>query len=249
MFHSISNGSGPTCISPEVFTQQMEMIVAHGWSVVPLAALKDWPQSASTLPEKSLVITFDDGFADFRDNAHPVLEKMGFANTMFVPSANDGGTEDWAGITHPGRALMNQADLKSIDQTCTEIAPHSRTHADLTLLDEAARDHEIRGSQVDMEDLLGRKMPHFAAPYGRVNDTVRADIAKHFDLAVGVTHGIADEGSDPIDLPRIEMFYYQDLNRWQDFLTGKGGAFLASRQAIRKVRKIVRSFNRNRAGY
>ncbi len=249
MYHSISNGTGPTCISPEVFAEQMAMIKEHGWTVVPLGALKGWPNCAEALPEKSMVITFDDGFADFIENAHPVLERMGYPNTMFVPSANDGGVEDWAGIALPGRALMNKSDLKTIDGTTTEIAPHSRTHADLTLLNETERDAEIQGSKSDMEALLGRNTPHFAAPYGRVNEAVLEDIRARFDLAVGVTHGIAGANDSPIDLPRIEMFYYQDLNRWRDFLTGKGELFLKSRQAIRKVRKFIRSFSPNKAGY
>lgn len=248
MYHSISNGLGPTCTSPDVFAKQMQMIEDHGWTVMSLDALKAWPDVAD-LPEKTMAITFDDGFADFLTHAHPVLERHGFANTMFVPSSIDGGVENWAGIALPGRALMSKSDLREIDQTQTKIAPHSRTHADLTLLDPDQRTHEIAGSKADMEDLLGREMPHFAAPYGRVNADVLSDIRRHFDLAVGVTHGIADVRHDPVDLPRIEMFYYQDLSRWHDFLTGKGGAFLASRQAIRGVRKFLRSFDKNRAGY
>lgn len=248
MYHSISDGDGPTCTAPDVFERQMQMIDDHGWTVVPLDALNAWPH-ATDLPDKAIAITFDDGFADFRTHAHPVLERHGFANTMFVPSASDGGVENWAGIARPGRALMSKSDLREIDRTHTKIAPHSRTHADLTLLDAAARRDEIRGSKADMEDLLGRGMPHFAAPYGRVNTDILAEIRSHFALAVGVTHGIADARHDPIDLPRIEMFYYQDLGRWRDFLTGKGGAFLASRQAIRHIRKVLRSFNKSKAGY
>lgn len=248
MYHSISNGLGPTCTSPDVFARQMQMIDEHGWTIVSLDALTSWPDIKG-LPDKSMAITFDDGFADFLIHAHPVLERHGFANTMFVPSSNDGGVESWAGIALPGRSLMTKSDLRQLDQTLTKIAPHSRTHADLTLLDADARTDEIAGSKSDMEDLLGREMPHFAAPYGRVNAAVLSEIRHHFKLAVGVTHGVADPRHDPINLPRIEMFYYQDLARWRDFLTGKGGAFLASRQVIRGVRKFFRGFNTSRAGY
>ena len=82
-----------------------------------------------------------------------------------------------------------------------------------------------------------------------MNEAVQRDIRAQFDLAVGVTHGIAKAGDDLIDLPRIEMFYYQDLLRWQAFLEGRGGAYLASRQLIRRIRKLVRGLTPNKAGY
>ena len=249
MFHSISNGDGPTCITPEIFRAQMDMVSEAGWQVVSLDAVLDWHKGGTALPEKAMAITFDDGFADFIENAHPVLEEKGFANTMFVPTRNDGGAEHWIGAASPPRPLMTHSHLREIDQTQTMIAPHSRTHADLTLLSAEERAGEISGAKADFEDLLGRDMPHFAAPYGRVNEAVQRDIRAQFDLAVGVTHGIAKAGDDLIDLPRIEMFYYQDLPRWQAFLEGRGGAYLASRQLIRRIRKFVRGLTPNKAGY
>lgn len=249
MYHSVSDGAGPTCTSPDTFRAQMDLIAETGWQVVALSAVHDWHDGKTDLPAKTLAITFDDGFADFLNNAHPVLEDLGFANTMFVPTSNDGGLENWVGAPQPGRALMTRSDLREIDQTSTRIAPHSQTHADLTLLNKAERVQEIVGSKQDFEALLDRPMPHFAAPYGRVNADVLQDIRAHYDLAVGVTHGIANAQSDLLDLPRIEMFYYQDLSRWQAFLEGRGGGYLSSRQAIRSVRKILRGLNPKRAGY
>lgn len=235
-------------MAPDIFTAQLDLIAEHGWSVVSLADVCRWKSGAVELPEKSLAITFDDGFQDFLKNAHHQLETKQFPNTMFVPTARLGQSENWVGANAPARKIMSWDDVCAIDKTCTEIAPHSRTHADLTALNSPQCNDEIAGSKKDLEDRLGRAVPHFAPPYGKSNSEVRAVIADHFDLSVGVDFGTATARSDVINLPRIEMFYYTDLKRWGDFLAGKGGPYMAARKALRNIRRAIKPDMTSRMG-
>lgn len=240
MFHSISDAGGPTSIAPETFRTMMSKLAESAYQVVSLAEVAAWHRGERDLPEKAMAITFDDGFVDFQEHAHPVLEACGFASTLFVPTRKTGGFEDWYGGHEGQRPLLDWPALQALDRTLVEIAPHGRRHIALSILEGAELADEISGSKADLDAELGKSSPHFAPPYGQVSASALALIEQHYDLSVGVEHGIATRASNLYDLPRIEMFYYQDLRRWQDFLDGRGGFYLALRRALRVVRKILK---------
>lgn len=240
MFHSISDAGGPTSIAPDTFKSMMSSLAASDYEVVSLQDVAAWHRGERDLPAKAMAITFDDGFVDFKDHAFPVLEAFNFPSTLFVPTRKTGGEEDWYGGHAATRALLDWPDLQTLDRSLADIAPHGRNHVDLSRLDEAQLTEEISGSKQDLEAELNKRTSHFAPPYGKVNAAALAQIEAHYDLSVGVEHGIATRSSNIYDLPRLEMFYYQDQKRWQDFLDGKGETYLTLRRALRRLRQWIR---------
>nr|WP_070959180.1 polysaccharide deacetylase family protein [Hyphomonas sp. Mor2] len=240
MFHSISDAGGPTSIAPDTFKSMMTALAESAYDVVSLQDVAAWHRGEQTLPERSMAITFDDGFVDFREHAHPVLEAFKFPSTLFVPTRKTGGHEDWYGGHEATRPLLDWPALRDLEQSLVEIAPHGRHHTALSTLEGPDLSDEIAGSKLDLEAELGKTSSHFAPPYGQVSPSALAQIAEHYDLSVGVEHGIATRKSNIHDLPRIEMFYYQQPSRWQDFLDGKGGPYLALRRGLRAVRNVLK---------
>lgn len=240
MFHSISEAGGPTSIAPATFEAMMTLLAESDYQVVSLNEVTAWHSGKKNLPEKSMAITFDDGFVDFKDHAHPVLERFGFPSTLFVPTRKTGGEEDWYGGHDATRPLLDWPDLQILDKALVDIAPHGRHHVALTSVEEGQQREEIAGSKLDVEAKLNKASTHFAPPYGQVNASALAEIERHYELSVGVEHGVATRDSDIHDLPRLEMFYYQDLKRWKDFLDGKGRTYLAMRRLLRSVRQRIK---------
>ncbi len=240
MFHSISEAGGPTSIAPATFEAMMTLLAESDYQVVSLNEVASWHRGKKNLPEKSMAITFDDGFVDFKDHAHPVLERLGFPSTLFVPTRKTGGEEDWYGGHDATRPLLDWPDLQVLDKALVDIAPHGRHHVALTSIDKNQQREEIAGSKQDLEAQLNKTATHFAPPYGQVNASALAEIECHYELSVGVEHGVATRASYIHDLPRLEMFYYQDLKRWQDFLDGKGATYLAMRRMLRAVRQRIK---------
>ncbi len=238
-YHSISDGSGPTVTTPDVFARQLEEIDNCGWTVISLAKCSEWLRNGAEVKPRSLVITFDDGYQDFADAAFPTLEAHGFPATVFVPTQLPGQAGIWDGATAPVRPLMSWETIKTLTEKGISFAPHSRTHADLTKLSKSRLLEETLGSKEDLREHLGEPAPYFAPPYGRSSAQVRAAIESGYHLSLGVRFGIARRTSPIYDLPRIEMFYYRDLRRWRDFLAGKGRTYMAARGAARATRRLL----------
>lgn len=238
-YHSISNGTGPIVTSPDVFARQMEEIGSSGWTVITLATCAEWLRNGAGVKPRSLVITFDDGYQDFADAAFPVLERHGFPAAVFVPTQLPGRPGAWDGAAASAPPLMSWETIKTLSDKGISFAPHSRTHADLTTLAESRLLDEVLGPKDDLKGHLGESARYFAPPYGRSSRVVRATIERGYDLSLGVRFGLAKRASPMYDLPRIEMFYYRDLRRWRDFLTGNGRAYMAARGAARFVRRLL----------
>ena len=158
MFHSISEAGGPTSIAPTTFEAMMTLLAESDYYVVSLNEVAAWHRGKKNLPEKSMAITFDDGFVDFKDHAHPVLDRFGFPSTLFVPTRKTGGEEDWYGGHDATRPLLDWPDLQILDKALVDIAPHGRHHVALTSVEEGQQREEIAGSKLDVEAKLNKHM-------------------------------------------------------------------------------------------
>ena len=80
MYHSISDAPGPTSISPQIFSAQMDAIADAGVAVISMDDLADRLGRGALAP-RAVAITFDDGFSDFAKVAWPILRVHNFAAT------------------------------------------------------------------------------------------------------------------------------------------------------------------------
>ena len=239
MYHAISGAPGPTSIDPATFRGQMDVLAARGYEPVSLRDLAAWHEGRAELPARAAVITFDDGFADFAEQAAPALLARGWGATVFLPTGRLGGKEDWYGADEPARPLMTWAQVEELAARGIDFGAHSVSHADLTKLGPDELEWQIRQSSKDIESRLGEPPVGFAPPYGYSNRTVRAAIGKWFRVSVGTRLQRVTRECDLLDLPRIEMHYFRDLARWEAYLDGHAEVYFTLRRALRRVRQVV----------
>jgi peptidoglycan/xylan/chitin deacetylase (PgdA/CDA1 family) len=239
MYHSLTEGNSPTRIAPDVFRGQLKVLAECGYHVVPLTDVVHWLQGQGTLPERPVVLTFDDGFEDFATVAYPELAAYRWPATVYLPAGQMGKPADWDG-ERSSRPLMSWATVKELATHGVDFGGHTVRHVDLTLLAPQAARVEIQESRHCIEEQIGRPVTSFAPPYGKSNAALRQEISRHYRAAVGTTLAQTRVGSNLYDLPRIEMWYFRNLERWRRYLLGSARGYFALRQTLRTVRRLVR---------
>jgi peptidoglycan/xylan/chitin deacetylase (PgdA/CDA1 family) len=171
LYHSIApNHPGQTAEQRELdvdtatFRQQMDYLAANHFNVVSLSALVDALQGKGSVPPRSVVITFDDGWLTQYENALPILQRLHFTATFFVITKQVG----------LGPKYMTLEQVQALQRAGMTIASHSRTHCDLTKANTAELRSEIAGSRADLQKMLGINTDLFAYPYGAWNKRVAA---------------------------------------------------------------------------
>ena len=239
MYHSVSDAGGPTSIPAPIFEAQIEALASAGYHVADLTDVKHWQEGKKDLPAKTAIITFDDGFKDFETTAWPTLKKHGFPAIVFLPTDRIGADENWAGANDPARPLMDWDTIRALHQDGASFGSHTLTHAELPAIDAKTLEKELIQSRQRLEEELGAPAPTIAPPYGATSEDVRTAIARHYDLAVGTGFDRATEESDLFDLPRIEMFYFQNISIWRRYLEGKAELYLTLRKVARGARRLL----------
>lgn len=239
MYHSISDAGGPTSIPAPVFKSHMDIIEKAS---IPVITLDDYLAGRAgdvELPPYSIILTFDDGFLDFYEVAAPILLDKGFAAINYLPTGLMGGNENWRGANVPPRPLMNWVQVRELHEKGLQFGSHSVTHPDLDGLKTRQLVEELRQSRIQLEDQLGGEVRHFAPPYGIADYFARTTIEKLYQTSVGTMFERATLESDIIELPRLEMFYYASVSRWQKHVEGKGDTYMWGRRTMRSAREAI----------
>ncbi len=193
-------------VSPERFEQQMDALVESGYRSITVA---DWlayrDGRAAHIPERPVIITFDDGYTCFARNAWPVLRARGLGALMFIVSGQIGGTNVWD-ADEPQERLLDAEQLCALQDEGVAFGAHSVTHPPLArIAPDRARD-ELRRSRERLEQVLGRAPDVFAYPYSNQSRTVRA-LAREAGYRAALRGGgrTSSRRTNPFGLYRIKV--------------------------------------------
>ena len=169
MYHSISDTpeevSHPyfkTNTSPHVFAEHMRILREHSYSVISLSSAVELlaPDSEPTTG-KPVVLTFDDGFADFRTQAFPLLREFGFCATVFLPT----GFISDEGRNFNSKRCLRWNEIRELAGSGIQFGTHTVTHPQLRDLHWDQIEREIRESTKALEDEIGKQVESFSYPY------------------------------------------------------------------------------------
>ncbi|WP_037358230.1 polysaccharide deacetylase family protein [Selenomonas sp. oral taxon 892] len=199
-YHQVEPKDGnPLTLWPEQFEAQMEYLAAEGYTTITIDEMMDALENGTSLPEKSVIITFDDGYADNYEYAYPILKKYGFKATIFL-------IYDFTN-TYPNYLTWDQvAEMKA--SGLIHFESHTMTHAnlaELTSVDELR--HEIADSHDLLSEKLGYDMHYIAYPGGRVNEEIeRITSAAGYRGGFTVHYGLSTPAEGRYQMDRIPIF-------------------------------------------
>jgi peptidoglycan/xylan/chitin deacetylase (PgdA/CDA1 family) len=180
---------------PAAFRAQMQYLADHGFHVLSLHQAVVAIQNHSGLPSRSVVLTFDDGYADSFSTAVPILQSHGFTATTFVITGRMG----WGGYLTPSQIVAT-------DSMGFTIGAHTVDHVALAAQVPARASWEIKQSKLTLETLLGHPVRDFAYPYGSFNlyDMAQAK-SLGFETAVSTLSGTWHSAGQLFELSRVRI--------------------------------------------
>ncbi len=199
LYHHVSTNSETQNsrynIPPEKFEEQIKWLFDNGYQTITVSELANLIYSGGEIPQRPVVITFDDGNIDNYNNAFPILKKYGFVATFYVVQTYING-----------EGMISTDQLKEMAHAGWEIGSHSKTHARLPAISEELLPEEIRMSKLNLEEKLGVSINSFAYPYGEINENViRLTSRFGYKSAVGLGSKYTHSANSIFYLDRIEI--------------------------------------------
>ncbi|MET7352604.1 polysaccharide deacetylase family protein [Streptomyces mirabilis] len=234
MYHSIAatpnDATRELSVGPEAFAEQMALLGDQGFTPVDTAALAARWRSGGPLPERPVLITFDDGYEGVHRHGLPVLAKHGFAATLFVSTGWIKGAYDTGGGLD---AMLSWAQVRELAAEQVEIGGHSHTHPQLDQLSDDALRFEVLRCKEIIADELGSRPASFAYPYGYSSRRVRQMVRETgFAQSLAVGNGLARRRQGPYALQRVTARRSTGIEEFERLVEG---------------RAITRNFVRDRA--
>lgn len=184
-------------VSTTEFETQMAWLEENGYHAITAAELADALEGRANLPERPVLITFDDGYVDNYTCAFPILKKHGMKATIFIIS-------EYVSL-YPNYLTWEQ--LLEMQLHGIDFGSHTVDHNVLTELSPNSVNHELADSKRTLETQLGRRVEFLAYPCGFTNEAIKARVAATgyrgaFTVELGNTH----PGDDLYALNRVPIF-------------------------------------------
>jgi peptidoglycan/xylan/chitin deacetylase (PgdA/CDA1 family) len=190
-------------VAPAHFRDQMAFLADDGWTSLTVSDYVACVLGAKALPERAVVVTFDDGFADFAEHAAPVLTENKVAATLYVSTAYVGGTSSWLGPDGE-QPMLTWSDIEDVAALGVEIGAHGHEHVPLDELAAPAAQANVIESKNRLEHALGLPVESFAYPHGYHSRGIKEMVRlAGFSSACAVKHGLSGPGDDVLALGRF----------------------------------------------
>jgi peptidoglycan/xylan/chitin deacetylase (PgdA/CDA1 family) len=204
MYHRFDEMKYPsTNIEMEIFKQQMNMIQSLNYGFY---NPEEFEKNFNTpKKEKKILITIDDGFTSFYENAWPYIKKREIPFILFVSTEAIGKN-----------GYMSWSQIKEVEkETFAYIGNHSHSHDYLVNFTYENFILDINKANKIFEENLGYNPIFFSYPFGEYNLKIKDYISKNFEFAFGQHSGVIDFNKDRYELPRFPINQkYGDLKRF-----------------------------------
>jgi peptidoglycan/xylan/chitin deacetylase (PgdA/CDA1 family) len=248
MYHSISATASRAfrsfAVSPARFAEQMAYLHDTGYTSLTVSEYVRRLDGRSTcLPARPVVLTFDDGFADFTSHALPVLEQHGMTGTVYLATAYMGGTSSWLRAEGEGdRPMLTWEQVRAAEAAGVECGGHSHTHVELDTVSRRRVQEEVYFSKQSLERQLDHEVTTFAYPFGYHDAWSRQVVrAAGYTSACAVKFALSSTADDPYQLARVKISGDSTLERFVSLLEGRRVPVAPTRERLRtRVWGIVR---------
>lgn len=210
-YHSIDDvKDNELKVSKQKFREQMKFLKDSGYTTLTMEELYKYIKNNEKVPEKSVVITFDDGYADNYTNAYPVLKEFGFNATIYVVT-------DW---TDKDPYYLTSAHLKELEANGIEIQSHTGAHDHLASLTKEKQLDTLKRSKQKLENILNKEVHYIAYPFGEYNETTKKLTEElGYKMAFATSKGWADKTDNLFAVNRVYVSAFITMDSFKQRVT------------------------------
>jgi Predicted xylanase/chitin deacetylase len=218
MYHSVAfEKDNPVRIPPEKLDEEMKYLKDNGYYTITLDDLYAYFTSNTPVPQKSVVLTFDDGYEDNYTAMFPIMKKYGFRATIFAITDYLDKSKDY----------LTSNQLKEMQVYGMDIESHTVDHKYLNKLTKEQQLKELTDSKAFLENLLNKKINYIAYPYGAYNkDTVECAKTAGYTMAFTTDGRWSMKKNGILTLDRVYISGQFDMSVFKERITNPNYKFV-----------------------
>jgi peptidoglycan/xylan/chitin deacetylase (PgdA/CDA1 family) len=220
LYHAVTDRPSefiaPYTVSPATFRRHLDAVAATGATTLTVSGFLA-ARTSGTLPERPVLVTFDDGYRDTLTTAAPALAERGMTATVYVTT----GVVDAA--SPGGDPMLTWSQIDELAGMGHEIGAHSHTHPQLDTLALRSVRREVGGSRAWLQDRTGLPIASFAYPHGYSDARVRRVVRDAgFTSACSVKNALSPPNDRPYTLARLMVMSGTTDAELDGWLAGRG---------------------------
>lgn len=233
-YHRVEEETHRSCVRPGAFAEQMHHLRSEGYNLLSLGSVREHLDEQRPFPERSVIVTFDDGFADNYHNAFPVLQRESIPMTLFL-TANFIGQDELPVLRD--RSGVRPLDWEQVGEMArggVELGAHTLTHPNLTELDDDELRREITESRDLIEEHTSARVRSFCYPRGDFDARVKTAVREAgYDVACTTMEGCVTKDTHPFSLRRTFVANDDSLRDFRHKLEGSFDLLHGARSWLR----------------
>ncbi|HAF47803.1 MAG TPA: hypothetical protein DCL08_01005 [Anaerolineaceae bacterium] len=187
------------------FRAQMESLSEMGYTTISLSLFLDALLEGSHLPEKPILITFDDGHTSVYKNAFPIMKEFNFTGVFYIVANRLGGVENFVDVK----------ELNEMMGAGWDVGSHGYSHIDLTQTHDSVA-KEIGESKSRLSSALSTQILTFAYPFGTIDPFLAQKVNDYgYQAGMGLGTNIIHTWRNLFYLERIEIYGNYSLDEFK----------------------------------
>ncbi|MBW9145997.1 polysaccharide deacetylase family protein [Clostridium sp. CM027] len=207
MYHSIDyEKDNPIRLPVKRFEEQLKYLKDNGYYTITLTNLYEYLIKDIPIPEKSIVLTFDDGYEDNYTDMFPVLKKYNFKATIFVITGSIDKSPNY----------MTSKQLVEMEKYGVEIGSHTVKHENLKEMPKDKQLETLVKSKKDLEKILNKQIKFFSYPYGGYSKTsIEAVREAGYTMAFSTDGRWSSKEDGILSLHRVYISSFHDMEEFK----------------------------------
>lgn len=179
------------------FEREMAYLKADGYTSITPEQLSDHLKYGKPLPEKPVMITFDDGYRDNYTNAFPILQKYGFTASIFLVSDFMGRFDNY----------LTWEQVQEMSEAGINMESHTLSHVELAGLPHDELYKQLMGGKLATEWKTLKFVKYMAYPCGNMDEAAMTAVKDcGYEGGFTVRYDLVHSWDDAYEMPRVPIF-------------------------------------------